>query len=329
MMNQSVELNRVQVPTIDDGKPRPLWSVLIPCFNCAAYLKLTLESVLYQDPGPDAMEIIVVDDCSTMDDPEAVVREVGRGRVRFIRQARNVGKVRNYESGLLASRGLLIHQLHGDDVVLTGFYDAMGSAFKLFPTAGAFFCESDYIDAMGKVTGRTGVELDETGILEDWLPRIVAAQRIQTPGMVVRRTVYEELGGFDRQLDCSEDWEMWIRLSTCFPVGFCREARSQYRCSSNNNSSRSFLNGSRGAMQRRMFQIVDSYLPQELVSEIRSERSRGQALFFSGQLPHVMKHRGWPDALLLIREILRFSHDPEVLRRIASAFLYQIKNVGR
>ena len=43
------------------------------------------------------MEIIVVDDHSTKDDPEAVVNEYGQGRVQFIRQEKNVGKVKNYE----------------------------------------------------------------------------------------------------------------------------------------------------------------------------------------------------------------------------------------
>ena len=44
--------------------PRPLWSVMIPTFHCARFLRQTLESVLSQDPGPDVMQIEIVDDCS-------------------------------------------------------------------------------------------------------------------------------------------------------------------------------------------------------------------------------------------------------------------------
>ena len=101
---------------------RPLWTVIIPTYNCANYLKETLASVLEQDPGEASMEIIVVDDHSTKDDPEAVVKEFGKGRVKFIRQEKNIGKVKNYETGLKASRGRYIHQLHGDDLVYDGFY---------------------------------------------------------------------------------------------------------------------------------------------------------------------------------------------------------------
>lgn len=306
------------IPECDGGGPRPTWSVLVPCYNCAALLKETLESVLAQDPGPERMEILVVDDCSDRDNPEKVVEEVGRGRVGFVRQAANVGKVRNYETGLLASRGILIHQLHGDDRVADGFYRAMEAAFAAHPAAGAFFCESDYIDEGGRVTGRTGRETAQTGILADWLPRIAEAQRIQTPSMVVKREVYEALGGFDRRLDCSEDWEMWTRIANRFPVGFCVEARAQYRYSAGNNSARSILDGSRGRVQRRMFEIVDGYLPVAVVAGLERARARGQALFFAGQLPKVMRANGFSGWLQLCREVVGFSREPLVIRRLLS-----------
>jgi glycosyltransferase involved in cell wall biosynthesis len=47
--------------------PRPLWSVMIPTFRCARFLRRTLDSVLSQDPGQDVMQIEVVDDCSNND----------------------------------------------------------------------------------------------------------------------------------------------------------------------------------------------------------------------------------------------------------------------
>ena len=112
---------------------RPLWTVIIPTYNCANYLKETLASVLEQDPGEASMEIIVVDDHSTKDDPEAVVKEFGKGRVKFIRQEKNVGKVKNYETGLTISKGIYIHQLHGDDKVLPGFYKEMEAIFNESP----------------------------------------------------------------------------------------------------------------------------------------------------------------------------------------------------
>ena len=99
-MNSLYNLNyHIKIPGLPKEAHRPLWSVIIPSYNCAKYLKQTLQSVLVQDQGEAIMEIIVVDDYSTKDDPEAVVKEYGQGRVQLIRQEKNVGKVKNYETG--------------------------------------------------------------------------------------------------------------------------------------------------------------------------------------------------------------------------------------
>src|SRR5438128_483601 len=110
------------LPVTEGSMPRPLWSVMIPTFHCARFLRQTLESVLSQDPGPDVMQIEVIDDCSTQDDPESVVRAVAGERVHFFRQPKNVGHTRNFETCLQRARGYLVHLLHGDDAVLPGFY---------------------------------------------------------------------------------------------------------------------------------------------------------------------------------------------------------------
>jgi cellulose synthase/poly-beta-1,6-N-acetylglucosamine synthase-like glycosyltransferase len=51
------------IPPVPEGVSRPFWSVMIPTFNCARFLRTTLESVLQQNYPPQAMQIEVVDDC--------------------------------------------------------------------------------------------------------------------------------------------------------------------------------------------------------------------------------------------------------------------------
>src|SRR5687768_11687461 len=88
------------VAPITDGLPRPFWSVMIPTHDCAEYLRRTLASVLAQAPAAAEMQIEVVDDCSTRDDPEAVVSAVGGGRVTFHRHPQNAGAIANFNSCL-------------------------------------------------------------------------------------------------------------------------------------------------------------------------------------------------------------------------------------
>jgi glycosyltransferase involved in cell wall biosynthesis len=234
---------------------------MIPTYNCARYLRETLASVLAQDSGSEHMQIEVVDDCSSKDDPEAVVREMGMGRVVFYRQRANVGHTRNFETCLRHSRGYLIHLLHGDDAVRPGFYAKIEAIFAEHPKIGAAFSRNMFIDEYGNWTGVTPLELPRSGVIEDLVERLAVRQRIQTPAMVVRREVYETLGAFDRRLSWTEDWEMWTRIASRYPVWYEAEPLALYRMHPNSNTGRYTLTGENVEDIGRVFSILKNYVP--------------------------------------------------------------------
>jgi glycosyltransferase involved in cell wall biosynthesis len=243
---------------------RPLWSVMIPTFNCANYLRETLESVLVQDPGIESMQIEVVDDHSTQDDPAAVAAEVGQGRVGFYRQPVNVGHVKNFQTCLERSRGQLIHILHGDDCVRDGFYRKLQQGFAEQPDIGAAFCRHLWMDEQSHWQRISALEQSESGVLSDWLAKIATGQRIQTPAIVVKREVYERLGGFDRRLLWAEDWEMWVRIAAHYPIWYEVEPLALYRVHSTSNSGRYLRTGENMQDFRRAIEVVRAYLPSHL-----------------------------------------------------------------
>jgi GT2 family glycosyltransferase len=253
---------------------------MIPTYNCAAYLRECLASVLAQDPGPEVMQIEVVDDASTRDDPEAVVRELGRGRVGFFRQPENVGHIRNFETCLRRSRGRLIHLLHGDDRVREGFYRRMAEPFLADPAIGAAFCRQVIVDERGNWVVISPLEQAESGVLPGWLEKIAAGQRLQTPSMVVRREVYERLGGFDPRVALYvEDWEMWVRIAAHYPVWYETEPLAFYRVHAGSISGRgeSRRTAENGRSLRRAVEINRQNLAGHLAPERIDELSR-QAL---------------------------------------------------
>jgi GT2 family glycosyltransferase len=257
---------RADIPLVADGIVRPRWSVMIPTHNCARYLRETLTSVLAQDPGPDVMQIEVVDDHSTKDDPEQVVAEIGGGRVSFFRQSENVGYIRNFETCLQRARGTLVHLLHGDDFVLDGFYDKINQAFEQSPEIGAAFCRHYYVDEEGHRLSSSLLEYSQSGILQRWLMKIASGQRIATPSIVVRRAVYERLGGFDRRMTCAgEDWEMWVRIAAHYPVWFDPEPLAAYRVKRDGALTEQAARSHRLVRDMRLAtEIIESYLPRYL-----------------------------------------------------------------
>ena len=304
---------RVAISKVDSISDRPFWSVVIPTFNCARYLSESLGSVLIQGIDPKQMEILVVDDCSTRDNPDDVVARFGNGRVRFIRQIQNVGKARNYGTGINAAQGRWIHILHGDDRVQDGFYKSMEQVIAANDQAAAVFCESRYIDADGDVHGRTGKERITTGLLNDWLERIVIQQRIQTPSIVVRRDVYESLGGFDSRLQLTEDWEMWIRIATVYQFAFNADGIADYRTYAENSSAKAAMTGAMACDLRKLQEIVDSYLPDEITKKCRSRRNVAMAYSLIHSVPSVIRQAGATAWARLCVEILSYSMHPRVV----------------
>jgi glycosyltransferase involved in cell wall biosynthesis len=307
-------------PTIlspQGGGLRPLWSVMIPSYNCAPFLRQTLQSVLVQAPGPDIMQIEVVDDCSARDHPQAVVAELGGGRVSFFRQPQNIGHTRNFNTCLQRSRGHLIHLLHGDDWVANGFYEKMGALFEQHPEIGAAFCRHVITDESGQFMRSSPEELKIAGVLPGWLNKIGAELRLQPPSMVVRRRVYEQLGGFDtRLLSCGEDWEMWVRIAAHHAIGFEPQILAFYRDCGDSLTKRSIRRGQNIRDVRNATRIVRSYLPSAALQANRKARE-SWALWGLHWSRLLFEKHEYGAALVQLREALRCSLSPAVLWRTA------------
>lgn len=314
-MNQP-HLYRPTIPPVADSVPRPLWSVMIPTYNCAQYLRQTLASVLAQDPGADVMQIAVVDDHSTQDDPAAVVAELGQGRVEFYRQPQNVGLVKNFQTSLELSRGKLIHQLHGDDLVRDGFYQKMQTAFLENPEIGAAFCRYITIDEHSHWKSLPGIEQQASGVLpSSWLDLIASFQRIQTPSIVVRREVYEQLGGFDYRLPtCAEDWEMWVRIAAKYPIWYEVEPLALYRQHSRSITKTNLKNGEYVRQMRTAVKIFLTHLPQEQAERLERKTMQNCAFHTLEIADSILAEGDMHSALNLIRAAIECSPSFRVIR---------------
>lgn len=322
-------LYRAVISPVPEEVQRPLWSVMIPTYNCANYLRETLTSVLAQDPGTDVMQIEVIDDYSTQDDPAAIVEELGRNRVGFYQQSENVGYIRNFETCLQRSRGKLIHILHGDDYVREGFYQKLQQAFDQNKEIGAAFCRSLYIDEQGHWQSISPLERSESGVLANWIEQIASGQRLTTPSIAVRRNVYENLGGFDRRISCAgEDWEMWVRISAQYPVWFEVEPLAAYRVKRAGSLTENSAGTSKLVQDmRKATEIIESYLPTYLPNPIAEEllnRARKMYAYWAVETAQKMFTNGnLKGAIAQMQEALKFSSSFEIIGSIINLVLQE------
>jgi hypothetical protein len=293
-----------QILSIPPETAQPIWSVMIPTYNCAAYLQQTLESVLIQDPGPQLMQIQVVDDCSTKDNPEAVVQAVGKGRVEFFRQLKNVGAINNFNTCIQRSVGKLVHILHGDDFVQADFYHKLQQPLLDQPEVGAAFCRQLFVDEQSQSLVTTRLEQPISGIFANAVETLAISNRIQPPAIVVKRVVYEALGGYDLRLFHAADWEMWVRIAARYPIWYETTPLAAYRIHTASHTSGLFQSGANIQNRRQCIQICQPYLPPAQADILR-RKALGYSIFYALALAYqFLKHRQARLSLVQVREAL-------------------------
>lgn len=268
---------------------RPLWSVMIPTYNCINFLRETLSSVLEQAPPPEEMQIEVVDDHSTDGDVEALVKELGNGRVQFFKQPKNVGSLRNFETCINRAKGKRIHILHGDDAVNPGFYEEIDSLFNAHPHIGAAFTNCNTFDENSEKKWKNPTFMEHAGVVPNFLYKLVKSSAIETPSIVVKRSVYEHLGSF-YGVHYGEDWEMWTRIAAHYEMAYSPKPLVNYRIHSKNITGNSFLTAQNIRDIDFVINTFQNYLPQERKKTYKKEAKREYALYISNQVVNRIYH---------------------------------------
>ena len=293
------------IAPVPPGAARPFWSIMIPVYNCAHYLRATLTSVLSQLADGDDVQIEVVDDCSTRDDPMAVVTAWGQGRVSYFRQPANVGPQANFTTCIQRARGEWVHILHGDDMVAPGFYRTLEQAARKHPAIGAAFCRSMHVDAAGTLVDFSELEADRPGIQDNLIGRLAIDNRIRFPSIAVKRATYERLGGFHPALFHSADWDMWKRIAIAVPVWYEPAPLAIYRLHDQSDTSSLMQTGANIADARHAIEIARAYLPAGQRDVLTRGARRYHALYAIELAQEMIERGSWHSAAAQLREGIR------------------------
>lgn len=185
-----------------------LVSVVIPAYNGRRYIREAIGSVMAQSYRP--LEILVVDDGSLEDMADAA--EGFGNMVRYLRK-KNGGTASARNVGVREARGEFIALLDQDDLWLPHKLERQIPRFAEDPKIGLVVAWMEIFNAAtGEAKGsyRPPEELGVHEMLGYCLPPV------QT--MVFRRSVLEELRGFDESLRGTDDWDINIRVAREYRV---------------------------------------------------------------------------------------------------------------
>lgn len=191
-------------------------SVILPTYNRAQSLPMAAKSVLEQSYRD--LELIVVDDAST-EDIEAVVRQLGDDRVRYVRQPENRGAAAARNRGLVEAHGTLIAFQDSDDMWLPGKLERQVALLEAQGPEVGVVIGSKICHGYGADTSHGP---DKVSILpapnhfmkldEDQVRRLFIENRISLQNGLFRRDCYPEAAWFDPCAKANNDWEFTVRL---------------------------------------------------------------------------------------------------------------------
>lgn len=201
------------------------FSVIVPLYNKAPYIKKALDSVMKQTFKD--FELIVVDDGST-DDSFSIAKDTLKGSVLdyLLIHQENTGVSTARNNGVAASHGDYLCFLDADDWWASTFLERMDWFIREYPEAGIYGTNYYYVkNGREKICVTTA----NTGYINFCK---AYAEKLQTPlwtgSTCIPRCVFTRLGGFDPRLKLGEDFCLWIKVVSLHRVAFLNEALSYY-----------------------------------------------------------------------------------------------------
>jgi glycosyltransferase involved in cell wall biosynthesis len=186
----------------------PRVSVIIPTFNRKRFLAEALESVGSQTFVD--FEIIVVDDGSTDGTDETVS---GMPGVRLLKQPnRGVSSARN--AGIEASNGEWIAFLDSDDLWRPEKLARQMEFHQRAPEAWISQTEEIWIRNGRRHNPRKKHRKFDGWIFVESLPLCI----VSPSAVMMKRELFREVGLFDETFPACEDYDMWLRVSSRFPI---------------------------------------------------------------------------------------------------------------
>jgi glycosyltransferase involved in cell wall biosynthesis len=178
-------------------------TLLIPCYNAAAFLPRLFQSVRALEQPFSA--VLCYDDGSK-DDTVAVARQLGLAIITG-NPNRGVAHARNQLAA--ATRTEWIHFHDADDLLAPGFVAQLASWCD--ERHDVVSCDADWIDEHSRAT-LIPWRFDPAKLAREPWPALLG-QAMGLNNTIIRRTAWEKIGGCDESLPIWEDADLHIRLA--------------------------------------------------------------------------------------------------------------------
>lgn len=230
-----------------------LISVILPSFNHEHFVGIAIESVLNQ--SFTNFELIISDDCSSDGTAEVISGYQERdSRIKSHFFQSNQGATFNHKYLLDKAAGKYVALINSDDVWLPGKLESQVSYLEAHEDCAACFTWADFVDETGgQIDIGSNVFKQQNRTQAEWIEHFFTKGNcICHPSVLIRKSVYDELGVYNLALRQLPDFDMWIRVVKKFQIHIIEEKLVQHRRFINtgvNTSSPTISNSVRDVME--------------------------------------------------------------------------------
>lgn len=190
-------------------------SVIIPTYNRANTIRNAIESIINQTYSVN--EIIIIDDNST-DDTEHIVKSLKNERIIYLKNKENRGASYSRNIGIKLSSSELIAFLDSDDRWIENKLELQIEYLKKY--------DLDVVSSLMRIQKNNGethtwpqFKMQKEIIIENFYPGTFLINYFGTPTLLMRKSTFYSVNGFDDKLPRWQDWDLIIRLSKNKKIG--------------------------------------------------------------------------------------------------------------
>lgn len=225
----------------------PKVSIVLPTYNRAKLLHSALHSIVAQ--SFQDWELIVVDDCSK-DDTQKVVDSIHDPRICYLRHKNNKGGSAARNTGIRKSVGEFVAFLDDDDLWEFCYLEEQLNAMAAYDAVTSGYRLSNETP---RSSGSAVVPITSSMLRKGYAG-------CGTSGLMIRRPVIESLM-FDESLPSGQDWDLLMRLTQRYRVGFLPEPLVVYEQGTHSRISNQIANSPISVIEKHI-QVFLKHKPQ-------------------------------------------------------------------
>ncbi|MDX2303977.1 MAG: glycosyltransferase family A protein [Microscillaceae bacterium] len=194
-----------------------LFSIIIPTYNRADFIISTLDTVLHQ--SYPHVEVIIVDDGST-DNTAALVSPYLSEKVYYFKKENEErAAARNF--GIHQAKGHYVTFIDSDDILYPWHFASAVKMIEKYQNPEIFHLAYEIKDTQGNIL------YQNNQLKGDLNRKLLKGNLLSCMGVFVRKDIIlQNLFNPTRDLSGSEDWELWMRIASKYPIYYNNEITS-------------------------------------------------------------------------------------------------------